>query len=201
MCFTYVLAGWEGSAHDTRIFTDTIRRQDGNFPHPSGDKYYLVDAGYPNSRGYLAPYKGTHIRYHFQDFRRGKTRGARTPKGTEERFNYIHSSLRNVIERTFGVWKARWSILKDMHVNYTIATQIDIIVASMAIHNYIRMKHSQDDAFLVAQNEAYDPHEEVDPQDVPFTQGEGSSSQRSEDVVHMNAIRNIIANAINANFR
>ncbi|KAI3794036.1 hypothetical protein L1987_36661 [Smallanthus sonchifolius] len=38
------------------------------FPHPTGDKYYVVDAGYPNTKGYLAPYKGTHIRYHLPDF-------------------------------------------------------------------------------------------------------------------------------------
>ena len=27
--FTYVLAGWEGSAHDTRILTDALQRPDG----------------------------------------------------------------------------------------------------------------------------------------------------------------------------
>ena len=26
----------------------------------------------------------------------------------------MHSSLRSVIERTFGVWKKKWHILKDM---------------------------------------------------------------------------------------
>jgi hypothetical protein len=32
-------------------------------------KYYMVDAGYPNRLGYLAPYKGQ--RYHVPDWRRG----------------------------------------------------------------------------------------------------------------------------------
>jgi hypothetical protein len=60
-------------------------------------KYYLVDAGYPNEYGYLSPYKGK--RYHLQDFRhRGQ------PNGREEVFNCAHSSLRNVIECSFGVW-------------------------------------------------------------------------------------------------
>ena len=27
--FTYVLAGWEGSAHDARILTDALQRPDG----------------------------------------------------------------------------------------------------------------------------------------------------------------------------
>ncbi|WJX45682.1 hypothetical protein P8452_32544 [Trifolium repens] len=30
------------------------------FPHPPEGKYYLVDAGYPNMKGYLSPYKDIH---------------------------------------------------------------------------------------------------------------------------------------------
>ena len=63
-------------------------------------KYYLVDIGYPNEYGYLDPYKDE--RYHLQDFRlRGQ------PSSQEEVFNRTHSSLRNVIECFFGVWKKR----------------------------------------------------------------------------------------------
>ncbi|XP_022027780.1 uncharacterized protein LOC110928996 [Helianthus annuus] len=62
MCFTFVWAGWEGSAHDTRIFNEALRRPELLFPHPMGDKYYVVDAGYPNTKGYLTPYKGQTIR-------------------------------------------------------------------------------------------------------------------------------------------
>jgi hypothetical protein len=66
-------------------------------------KYYLVDVGYPNEYRYLSPYKGE--RYHLQDFRhRGQ------PRNWQEVFNYAHSSLRNVIERSFRVWKQRWRI-------------------------------------------------------------------------------------------
>ncbi|KAI3732985.1 hypothetical protein L1987_64199 [Smallanthus sonchifolius] len=45
MCFTFVWAGWEGTAHDTRIFNEALRRPELHFPHPTGDKYYVVDAG------------------------------------------------------------------------------------------------------------------------------------------------------------
>ena len=34
MCFTFVLAGWEGSAHDTRIFMEALRMPRLHFPHP-----------------------------------------------------------------------------------------------------------------------------------------------------------------------
>jgi len=64
MCFTFAWAGWEGSAHDARIFGEAIRRPDLNFPHPTRGKYYLVDAGYSHTTGYMGPYKGEHIRYH-----------------------------------------------------------------------------------------------------------------------------------------
>ncbi|KAH1083561.1 hypothetical protein J1N35_023322 [Gossypium stocksii] len=34
-------------------------------------KYYLVDSGYPQMKGYLGPYRGQ--RYHLPDFRRGRS--------------------------------------------------------------------------------------------------------------------------------
>jgi hypothetical protein len=34
--FTYVLAGWEGSAHDAHILADAIEREDG-FTMPQGN--------------------------------------------------------------------------------------------------------------------------------------------------------------------
>jgi hypothetical protein len=38
--FTYVLAGWEGSAHDALILSDAIERQDG-FTMPQGNLHKL----------------------------------------------------------------------------------------------------------------------------------------------------------------
>ncbi|XP_011015239.1 PREDICTED: uncharacterized protein LOC105118883, partial [Populus euphratica] len=137
MQFMFVWAGWEGSAHDTRIFLEAIDNNNIKFPKPPEGKYYLVDAGYPNEYGYLGPYKGE--RYHFQEFRR-----RRQPSGQKEVFNRAHSSLRNVIERSFGVWKQRWKILQNMP-GYPYKTQVEIVVTSMALHNYIR-RRSQDDA-------------------------------------------------------
>nr|XP_018627578.1 uncharacterized protein LOC108945806 [Nicotiana tomentosiformis] len=148
--------GRKGAAHDSRIFGEALRRPELNFPHPLGNKYYLVDAGYPHMKGYMAPYKGADVRYHLADFRRGATRQLRAPRGRKEKFNYLHSSCRNIVERTFGVWKARWSILRDMHY-YDIDIQRDIVIATMAIHNYIRKKCKVDDAFLTAEDERYIP--------------------------------------------
>ncbi|CAN1774347.1 hypothetical protein LINPERHAP1_LOCUS12911, partial [Linum perenne] len=76
-------------------------------------QYYVVDSGFANAPRFLAPFRG--YTAHFQEIRR---RGR--PKGREENFNYIHSSLRNVIERCFGVLKKRWSILKGMCSKQTL---------------------------------------------------------------------------------
>ncbi|GAV59217.1 Myb_DNA-bind_3 domain-containing protein/DDE_4 domain-containing protein [Cephalotus follicularis] len=67
-------------------------------------KYYLVDAGYPPKKGYLGPYKEE--RYHLPEFQSG-----RQASGPREIFNHAHSSLRSVIERTFGVWKKKCKII------------------------------------------------------------------------------------------
>ncbi|GJS45085.1 hypothetical protein Tco_0595206 [Tanacetum coccineum] len=45
-------AKYIGTAHDTRIFYEALRRPEVNFPRPTGDKYYVVDAGYPDTKGY-----------------------------------------------------------------------------------------------------------------------------------------------------
>ena len=81
-------------------------------------------------RGFLAPYKGE--RYQIGEFRPSEV--LHRP---EERFNYLHSSLRSVIERTFGVWKNKWKILRHMPP-FKLRTQNLIIVATMVLHNFVR---------------------------------------------------------------
>ncbi|XP_019236719.1 PREDICTED: uncharacterized protein LOC109216951 [Nicotiana attenuata] len=197
MCFTFAWAGWEGAAHDSRIFGEALRRPELNFPRPIGNKYYLVDVGYPHMKGYMAPYKGgDNVRYHLAQFRRGVTRQLREPRGRIEKFNYLHSSSRSIVERTFGVWKARWSILRDMPF-YNIDTQRDIVLASMAIHNYIRKKCNMDDAFRAAENERYVPS--VDPDVGTSLRANNNINaenvEEQSDLVWM-GLRDLIANEI-----
>ncbi|RVX11459.1 L10-interacting MYB domain-containing protein [Vitis vinifera] len=139
MCFTFAWAGWEGAAHDARVFLEALRRPELGFPHPPRGKYYLVDAGYPQMSGYLGTYKGE--RYHLPDFRRGSS-----PKGKKEIFNHRHSSLRCTIERTFAVLKNRWRMLREMH-SFPLEKQVKIVIASMALHNFIRINARMDMEF------------------------------------------------------
>ncbi|GMP98005.1 hypothetical protein CsSME_00046050 [Camellia sinensis var. sinensis] len=55
-------ATYFGSMHDSRTFYEILTNNNVPFPHPEEGKYYLVDSGYPNRIGYLAPFKGS--RYH-----------------------------------------------------------------------------------------------------------------------------------------
>ncbi|KAL5544267.1 hypothetical protein UlMin_008051 [Ulmus minor] len=95
-----------------------------------GGKYYLVDSGYVNRWCFLAPYRGQN--YHLTNRRR---RGKDKKK---EQFNYRHASLRNAIERTFGIWKKRFPILKSMH-QFPLDKQAMIPVTCAVLHNFIRM--------------------------------------------------------------
>ncbi|KAA0054337.1 retrotransposon protein [Cucumis melo var. makuwa] len=126
--FVYVLAGWEGSAADSRILRDTLSREDG-LQVPKG-YYYLCDAGYPNAEGFLAPYRGQ--RYHWQEWRGA----ANAPTNAKEYFNMKHSSARNVIERVFGVLKGRWAILRGKSY-YPLQVQCRTILACALLHNLI----------------------------------------------------------------
>lgn len=131
MRFTFIVVGWPGSAHDTRILNHTLDKYAHKFPVPPHGKYYLVDSGYPNRTGYLAPYKGQ--TYHLSEFRNRR----RQPTGKYEVYNHGHSSLRNVVERSFGVLKEKWRILKKVP-KFKPRRQKKIIVACMSLHNYIQ---------------------------------------------------------------
>ena len=157
-------------------------------------KFYLVDSGYPNSNCFLAPYRG--VTYHLQEYRE-RRHGPRSPR---ELFNYTHSSLRNCIERTFGVWKARFPILKSIKP-YPYDKQKLIPIACAVIHNFIRMWQSNDeilqqyydDALPVAEIEGENVYEEHGLQDddgvdvSPFIQNRGDNAS-------MNARRDAMAN-------
>lgn len=88
MQFTFIYAGWEGSAHDARVLADAWGE---DFKIPSG-YFYLADAGYRLSSGVLVPYRGT--RYHLKE----QALVSQRPQNPQELYNLCHASLRNVIE-------------------------------------------------------------------------------------------------------
>ncbi|KAJ1691968.1 hypothetical protein LUZ63_016123 [Rhynchospora breviuscula] len=95
--FVAVLAGWEGSGHDSLILRKAVEK---GFTVPEG-RYYLVDSGYPNTQQFLSPYRG--ITYHLAQFRQRRMENGY--ENGEELFNHRHAQLRNVVEKAFGILK------------------------------------------------------------------------------------------------
>ncbi|XP_022631726.1 putative nuclease HARBI1 [Vigna radiata var. radiata] len=174
MKFTYVLAGWEGTALDSRILKNALDRDD-LLVIPQG-KYYLGDAGFMLKSTVLTPYRG--VRYHLKEYTR------RGPQNARELFNHRHSSARNVIERTFGVLKKRFPIIASgTEPHYDLETMTEIILACCILHNFLRSVDHDDSLLDEVDNEINEREEH----------NVSSSQVREEDHRMGTCIRDAIA--------
>jgi hypothetical protein len=94
--------------------------------HVPPGKFYLVDGGYANTSSFLAPYRG--VRYHLKEYGQGHRR----PQNYKELFNHHHVILRNHVQRTSGVVKKCFFILKDDKL-HKIRNQVKIPVAVVVL--------------------------------------------------------------------
>ena len=78
----------------------------------------------------MTPY--TRVRYHLKEWEESGLR----PQNKEELFNRRHAELRNAIERIFGILKRRFKILSKQ-AEFSIQTQINIVVVTTALYNFI----------------------------------------------------------------
>ncbi|KAK7364679.1 hypothetical protein VNO80_13420 [Phaseolus coccineus] len=174
MKFTYVLAGWEGTASDSRILKDALVRDD-PLVIPEG-KYYLGDAGFMLKQNIITPYRG--VRYHLKEYSR------RGPQNAKELFNLRHSSLRNVIERSFGVLKKRFPIIASgTEPHYDVDTMTKIVLACCILHNFLRGVDNDDSLLQEVDNELL--QEDVQP---------STTDAREQDYRLGSHIRDTIAN-------
>ena len=91
----------------------------------------------------------TSTRYYLKEQRLS----GKKPENSKELFNLRHSSLRNVIERIFGVLKRKYQILRTPS-EYSLETQSRIILACVALHNQVRSKEGdRADIYLDAERE------------------------------------------------
>jgi hypothetical protein len=103
-------------------------------------------------------------------------------------FNHLHSSLRNVIERSFGVLKMKWRILQHLP-SYPMEKQIKIIIACMALHNFIRDSALDDELFpQCVANEDFVPDVDEATTSQPHVNGEEESD--------MNILHDTIADGL-----
>ncbi|GLT45477.1 hypothetical protein SLA2020_193060 [Shorea laevis] len=141
--FHYVLAGWEGSASDLRVLNSALTRRN-KLQVPEG-RYYLVDSKYANMPGFIAPYQGAP--YHSNELHSGYH-----PQDAKELFNQRHSLLRNATDRIFGALKERFPILMAAPP-YPLQTQVKLVVAACALHNFIRREKPDDLLFKMYEQE------------------------------------------------
>ncbi|XP_074378045.1 uncharacterized protein LOC141719567 [Apium graveolens] len=151
--FIYVLSGWEDSAHDSKLLNDALSRRNG-LEVPQG-KYYLVDCRFVNCRQFLAPIHK--VRYHLKEFG-GQ---GRHPRNAEELFNLRHSSLRDVIDRIFGIFKSRFKIFK-VAPPFPFQVQAELVLACAGLHNFLRKVCSSDEFSVKVEDDQSSHIEEAD---------------------------------------
>ena len=134
MNFMYVLAGWEGTSHDSRVINSAKVKGFEALP----GRYYVADAGYSNTPVTLNPYRG--VRYHLREQAQANMR----PQNSKELFNLRHSALRNVVERTIGVFKHRFTYFEAGRRNLPLRTQVEVVYALTAVHSFINMYNQND---------------------------------------------------------
>ncbi|XP_047264617.1 uncharacterized protein LOC124885297 [Capsicum annuum] len=188
--FMYVLAGWEGSTHDSRILNDTLKR-----PHGlqiSQDKYYLVDVGYRLHKGFIPPYHG--IRYHLQKY------SDCSPQNERELFNLHRASLRSSVEHAFDILKRRFRVIDNEHF-WDFKTQVNVALASCILHNHIVDSEPNDIIIQEVDVEAV-----IQLQNAQITQNsQGSQSyqtqrERREEARQRSSKRDAIAHAMFVNY-
>ena len=107
-------------------------------------KFYLVDGRYANTCSFLAPYRG--VRYHLKEFGPGHGR----PQNSKEVFNHRHTLLRNHVERTLGVLKKCFPILK-VATFHMLKNQVKLPIAAAIFHNLIREMKGDESGWMINQ--------------------------------------------------
>jgi hypothetical protein len=146
--FVYVLAGVEGSYHDSRLLREALSR---TFWLPER-RFYLADSGFANIRGMMIPYAGI---YHLADARQRDQR----PANEEELFNLRHAQLRTRVEQILGLLKRKWKIIRTSAPEYTFHMQIELIYALTGLHNFMRLSGRSLEDYWACQLEALDEDE------------------------------------------
>ncbi|CAA0811985.1 Unknown protein [Striga hermonthica] len=152
--FTFVLAGLEDNANDARIFADTLTDPTNTFPWPP--------EGYANVPGFMSPYRGD--RYHLPEW----ICSNQTPKNARELFNRRHATVRNVVERSFGILKGKFPIIKGLMSNYTHEFQTDIVIACCVVHNFILEHQKFENVPPAIQDPNYIPEPDEDDHTMPL---------------------------------
>ena len=133
--FTFIDAGYPGSAHDIRVFKNTeLYNRLTNDPDSvlkSNNNHLIGDSGFQLAPYMLVPYKD------YGNLNR-----------IQRKYNRKLSQTRYVIENTFCLLKQRFRRLKCLDVK--VKRMPDIIIACCVVHN-ITMQFAEEEAALLAE--------------------------------------------------
>lgn len=112
-------------------------------------------------------------------------------------FNHLHAQLRNVVERTFGVLKARFPILtRNGGIPYPYKKQVQIVMACCIIHNFIRKVDRDDELFQLYEQEGIEGNVDTGDQQV-----RGQANLQEDDRVAGERLRAGIAQQLWTNHK
>ena len=151
------------------------------------------------STSFLPPHKST--KYHVQEFHSSN----KNPTTKKELFNYLHSSLRMVIDQSFRVQKTRFSILNLMP-NFKCSRQRYVITTWCCLHNFLHINNCCDELFNTWDNVEYKGNLVVPPDS--GNKGASTSTTNQRHVVEMSKalkrcmahFRDVIIDAMWANY-
>ena len=128
--FIDISTWWPGSMHDARIYRRshlcTVINDD-KFPK---DLHILGDSAYPLETSLLVPFRDN---------------GHLTDK--QKKFNFVLSSSRSAVERSFALLKGKFRRLKYLDIN-NLSLVPDIVIGACTLHNFILQNESScDDEF------------------------------------------------------
>lgn len=136
--------------------------------------------------GLIAPYRG--VRHYLKEYS-----PTNPPENPLELFNLRHSSLRNAIERVFGVLKKRFPIIgSTAEPTYSMNTQSEVVLACCILHNYL-MGVDPDESLI----------EEVDREILNESQGDEEGRghmEEDEDAEWAGFLRDTLAGEMWRNF-
>ena len=155
-CFTNIVARWPGSTHDSRIFDNSVLRDE--LEAGKHDGILLGDSGYPLRKYLLVPV-------------------SKPATASEHRYNTAQFKTRTRIEQAFGLLKQRFRVLR-IPLRTKLDNSIVIIVAAFCLHNFaIRTRQS-----LTATDDALDAEQELVEMNASTPQSESSATASGRGV-------------------
>jgi hypothetical protein len=152
-----------------------------------------VDLGYGCYHRFLPPFR--HELYHLPEFQHGQD----IPRSMQELFNYRHSALRSVIERSFAILKNRFPILRKMP-SYPLRYQRLFVIVCCPLHNFIRKFSRVNDPYFTEALCRINPWIDVAPQEeeeiVSFISPRERPDQLDASSMHLRKLREAMARSM-----